>query len=58
MLPYHTALALQQEKLGRYQAEAERAAQRRKDSDQFDFSLAVSRALGLFAKRGIVRPAI
>ncbi|HUG09070.1 MAG TPA: hypothetical protein VMP13_09285 [Acidimicrobiia bacterium] len=57
-MPYHTVFVLQQERLGRYQAEAERSTQRRKDSDQFDFWLAVSRVLGLFAKRGLVRPAI
>lgn len=58
MLPYHTAFILQQDKLARYRAESNRSARRNKSSDQYDLSLAVSRALGYFAKRGAVRPAV
>lgn len=55
MLPYHTVFVLQQERLSRYQGEAKRSASRGSGSGLVD---SVTRALGLFAKRVLVRPAI
>ena len=58
MLPYHTVFVLQQERLARYQAEAQRATARRSGSVLDTLSRAAARAKENLTNRTELRPAV